>query len=985
MLFWRSKNNMLHKLRGLSTIVFAFLVVTFWLTGCGGEAKRIPKEPPVVKADRAIDVTQKMRTQAVSPKVGRWAVIIGISDYKYDTRWDRRKGLPDLQFADRDAKAFAEFLMSPQGGAFQPGHVLLLTNKKATVNEVRNAIGGFLAKSLEDDLVIIFYAGHGVPDPENPENLYLACYDTVPGKYYGTAFPMWGIDDALRRTIHSKRVFVFADACHSAGVGGARGKSVSKKFNDYMDRLAASKEGVTKITASRADELSLEKDYLGGGHGVFTYYLLEALRGEADDNKDGFVTMVEAYDYLYDKVRSETHHSQKPWASGYVSSDIPLGIVDSQVLAAIVGRAKSQKQKTVQAAAPYRLTPVTIDLPKDSKVAIKLARAKLAKDEPGVAEEMVEEILKRNDSTKPDALAMKIEILLQDGDLKEAEDAEDRLVIPYPKHPAAKKGARFVYNYYLKETERTDTEGQIRRIETYLKRHPGGLLEKEAKDKIEDIREGVRMRYEKEFQESLILARGFVSQNRFDRAREELNSAQERAQEALSNYGVTLDTKRITSLRLQAQAKEREYRDRMFRELFAKAMDQLAAGYYSTGHESLEKAREFATNTQLKEADKLALQYNAPPKVQIVTESGPFYWNIPITFRYDATDKEGDPIRVVSWDFGDGTSVRENSPQHSYAKWDGPQKERQYVVTLKATDGHTTVTTRKNLTVKRQDCVARDGPFCALPSGIVKDSNTGLEWVAGPDSDMNWNEARSWVEDLNIAGDGWRMPTVDELKGLYKMEAGMWNMTPLLKTTGWWMWSGETKGSSGARGFDFSRGAEDWYHRYNSNNTRVFAVRSRGDGSQPDQIQASIKKISADSRPSSTSDMLQRDGIYVAYPNGIVKDTNTGLEWKVGPDRNTTLDEAEPWVQNLNLDGGGWRMPTTDELKTLYKKGAGNRNMTRFLKTTGWWVWSGEIRKNRWGSREAWRLDFHSGYKNCIIGLFSDDVRAFAVRSRTGG
>jgi len=205
---------------------------------------------------------------------------------------------------------------------------------------------------------------------------------------------MWGIDDALRRTIHSKRVFVFADACHSAGIGGARGKSASKKFNEYMDRLAGSKEGVTKITASRADELSLEKDYLGGGHGVFTYYLLAALQGEADDNKDGFVTMVEAYDYLYDKVRSETRHSQKPWASGYVSPDIPLGIVDSQILAAIADRAKTQKHEPIQAAAPYRPTPVTIDLPKDSKVAIKLARAKLAKNEPSVAGEMVEEIFK---------------------------------------------------------------------------------------------------------------------------------------------------------------------------------------------------------------------------------------------------------------------------------------------------------------------------------------------------------------------------------------------------------------------------------------------------------------------------------------------------------------------------------------------------------------------------------------------------------------
>jgi len=633
---------------------------------------------------------------------------------------------------------------------------------------------------------------------------------------------------ALNRTIRSKRVFVFADACHSAGVGGSRGKSASKEFNEYMQRLAGSKEGVTKITASRADELSQERDNLGGGHGVFTYYLLQALSGKADENRDGFVTMTEAYDYLYDRVRSDTRHSQNPWASSYVSPDIPLGIVDSQVLAAIESRSKTQKKRAAQPPKPYRPQPVMVDLPQDSNVAIKLARAKLAKDEPGVAREMVEGIIRRNDSGKPDALALKIEILLQDGDLKEAEDAEDRLVIPYPKNPAAKKGARLVYNYYLKETERTNTKDQIRKIETYLKRHPGGLLEKEAKDKIADIREDVRMRYEKEFQQSLVMARGFISQNRFERAREELNSSQERAREALSNYGVTLDTKQIASLRLQAKAKEREYRDRMFRGLFAKAKDQLAAGYYSTGHESLEKAREFATNTQLKEADKLARQYNAPPKVQIVTESGPFYWNTPITFRYDATDKEDDPIRVVSWDFGDGTSVRENSPQHSYAKWDGPQKEQQYVVTLKISDGHTTVTTQKNLIVKRQDCVARDGPFCSLSSGIVKDTKTGLEWKVGPDKDTTWDEAKAWVQ--TIEGGGWRMPSSDELEGLYKKGAGSRNMTLLLKTTGWFVWSGETE-SSKAQGSNlgFNYGSGRWSTRNFPDKGRAFAVRSRSD------------------------------------------------------------------------------------------------------------------------------------------------------------
>jgi hypothetical protein len=122
-----------------------------------------------------------------------------------------------------------------------------------------------------------------------------------------------------------------------------------------------------------------------------------------------------------------------------------------------------------------------------------------------------------------------------------------------------------------------------------------------------------------------------------------------------------------------------------------------------------------------------------------------------------------------------------------------------------------------------------------------------------------------------------------------------------------------------------------------------------------------------------------RDGVFVAYANGIVKDTKTGLEWKTGPDKNTSWDQASSWVQNLNLDGGGWRMPTTDELITLYKKGTGSQNMTPLLKTTGLSVWSGETK----GSSAAWAFRFRHGFR---IWYYRDDSyykRAFAVRSRS--
>ena len=147
-----------------------------------------------------------------------------------------------------------------------------------------------------------------------------------------------------------------------------------------------------------------------------------------------------------------------------------------------------------------------------------------------------------------------------------------------------------------------------------------------------------------------------------------------------------------------------------------------------------------------------------------------------------------------------------------------------------------------------------------------------------------------------------------------------------------------------------------------------------------EQLQASIRPTTTDTRlPSSTSEVIKRDGQYVAYANGVVKDTKTGLQWIAGPDRNTSFNEARSWVQSLNLDDGGWRMPTMDELETLYEKGKGNRNMTSLLKTTGWFVWSGGTK----GSSRSWGFDFQNGSRMRTSRYRSTKAigRAFAVRS----
>lgn len=128
-------------------------------------------------------------------------------------------------------------------------------------------------------------------------------------------------------------------------------------------------------------------------------------------------------------------------------------------------------------------------------------------------------------------------------------------------------------------------------------------------------------------------------------------------------------------------------------------------------------------------------------------------------------------------------------------------------------------------TGSEQGEIGHDRTFVAYENGVVKDTKTGLEWVAGPDKDTSWDEAQSWARSLSVDGGGWRMPKTGELETLYRRHAGKRNMTPLLKTTGWYVWTEKTHGPSAAWSFSFYGGREGWSSRSSSRGLRAFAVR----------------------------------------------------------------------------------------------------------------------------------------------------------------
>jgi len=250
----------------------------------------------------------------------KFAVIVGVSHYA-----NSGVGFSNLKFADQDAKSFRDFLLSPDGGSFPKENIKVLLNEDATSQNVRSAFSTFLTRAQPEDEVVLYIAGHGAPDPNDPRNLYFLTYDTKLDDMGGTAFPMDELQRVFSRIIKAKRVVTFADTCHSYGFSGERDrkKKSNNLFNQYVARYANQADRAV-ITASDISQLSQESEQWGGGHGVFTYYLLKGLKGEADFNKDGTVTAGELFAYVRDNVLKATGGDQSPMALPGLAERIPL-------------------------------------------------------------------------------------------------------------------------------------------------------------------------------------------------------------------------------------------------------------------------------------------------------------------------------------------------------------------------------------------------------------------------------------------------------------------------------------------------------------------------------------------------------------------------------------------------------------------------------------------------------------------------------------
>jgi uncharacterized caspase-like protein len=223
------------------------------------------------------------------PVRDKWALIIGISDFQ-------DKSL-NLHYPAKDARDFSDFLVKE--GNFAKDHVKLLVNQDATRANILSALGDKWLPHVAnpDDLVLIYISSHGSSSDMDVGGInYLLAYDSQVDNLYASGLPMQDLTRVIKGRVHSDRVVLVLDACHS-GAAEAGGKGLMRQGNVNADEVAQG-TGQLVISSSSPSQVSWEsRNYQNS---VFTRCLIDALR------KNGNATTLgEAFQSMRDQVQEQ--------------------------------------------------------------------------------------------------------------------------------------------------------------------------------------------------------------------------------------------------------------------------------------------------------------------------------------------------------------------------------------------------------------------------------------------------------------------------------------------------------------------------------------------------------------------------------------------------------------------------------------------------------------------------------------------------------
>ena len=226
------------------------------------------------------------------------ALLIGVSEYE--------PGLNPLPGAVKDVDAIREVLLHPEMGGFTESDIVLLKNPER--QDVEEAIERLFTYRQKDDLVLLYFSGHGIKDDLG--RLYLATRRTRKNSngelVRATAIAASFVQQCMSLS-RSRRQVVILDSCFS----GAFAEGLSAKDDGTVEiREQLGGEGRAVLTSSSSTQYSFEEQ--GQDLSIYTRFLIEGIKsGEADRDEDEFISIDELHEYASQKVR-ELQPAMKP-------------------------------------------------------------------------------------------------------------------------------------------------------------------------------------------------------------------------------------------------------------------------------------------------------------------------------------------------------------------------------------------------------------------------------------------------------------------------------------------------------------------------------------------------------------------------------------------------------------------------------------------------------------------------------------------------
>lgn len=265
---------------------------------------------PVKKVSKAVgspaeDEASQVARVKTSKEVKIYAVIVGIASYNH---------MPTLKYTDDDAYQIYAFLKSPEGGAIPDERISLLIDESASRERIVEAMRTTFSKADENDVVMLYYSGHGLPGSFLP----------IDFDGYNNVLPHSEIKNILDDS-KAKHKILLADACHSGSLLAMKTPFDATKTELFFDGFENASAGTVLFTSSKSEEISMETS--GLRQGIYSHFLIRGLRGEADGDGNKIVTISELFEYVNRNVRTYTANRQTPVIAGNFDKMMPIAIV----------------------------------------------------------------------------------------------------------------------------------------------------------------------------------------------------------------------------------------------------------------------------------------------------------------------------------------------------------------------------------------------------------------------------------------------------------------------------------------------------------------------------------------------------------------------------------------------------------------------------------------------------------------------------------